>query len=170
MKKRTRKARPIPTACPCCSGKPYAECCKPFHEGEAQPERAEQLVRARFSAFALGMPEYVWRTLHSAHEDRAVPHDQFVAQLGRSMGNAKYRRLRILDQSPPDAHGISRVLFAADVQQLKRDLSFVEQSDFVEEDGELRYIVGQTRPRSELGHDDADMRLDHWECGHHHHH
>lgn len=37
--------------CLCFSGKPYRECCKPFHDGEKLPEPV-QLMRARYAAYA----------------------------------------------------------------------------------------------------------------------
>lgn len=48
IKSRTPKAS---QACPCFSGKPYGECCKPFHEGEKKPQPVE-VMRARYAAFA----------------------------------------------------------------------------------------------------------------------
>ncbi|MCS6523235.1 YchJ family protein [Curtobacterium citreum] len=49
--------------CPCLSGNPYGECCGPLHAGAAAPT-AERLMRSRFSAFALGLPEYLLRSWH----------------------------------------------------------------------------------------------------------
>ncbi len=37
--------------CPCQSGKPYGECCRPILEGKASAETAEALMRARYSAY-----------------------------------------------------------------------------------------------------------------------
>ena len=48
--------------CPCTSKKPYDRCCGPFHGGTAAPETAEQLMRSRFSAYALGKVDYLIAT------------------------------------------------------------------------------------------------------------
>ena len=48
--------------CPCCSGKPYDDCCKPYHKKEKFPPTAEALMRSRFSAFAIPNGEYLWET------------------------------------------------------------------------------------------------------------
>ncbi len=48
--------------CPCCSGKSYEDCCKPFHTKEKFPETAEELMRSRFSAFAIPNGEYLMET------------------------------------------------------------------------------------------------------------
>ena len=48
--------------CPCCSGKLYENCCKPFHTGEKHAPTAEALMRSRFSAFAFPNGEYLMKT------------------------------------------------------------------------------------------------------------
>lgn len=48
--------------CPCCSGKSYEECCKPYHTGEKHAPTAETLMRSRFSAFAIPNGEYLMET------------------------------------------------------------------------------------------------------------
>lgn len=48
--------------CPCCSGKSYEECCKPFHNGEKHAPTSEALMRSRFSAFAISNGEYLMET------------------------------------------------------------------------------------------------------------
>ena len=49
--------------CPCGSAKALADCCGPFHDGSALPQTAEQLMRSRYSAFALEKIEYLKETL-----------------------------------------------------------------------------------------------------------
>jgi SEC-C motif-containing protein len=51
-------------SCVCLSGAEYFECCGRFHDGEAQPATAEQLMRSRFSAFVLLDADYLLRTWH----------------------------------------------------------------------------------------------------------
>lgn len=51
-------------ACPCGTGEPFGRCCLPLHRGERQAETAEQLMRARYSAYAVGDLDYVWQTWH----------------------------------------------------------------------------------------------------------
>lgn len=48
--------------CPCCSGKTYEDCCKPFHTGEKNAPTAETLMRSRFSAFAIPNGIYLMET------------------------------------------------------------------------------------------------------------
>lgn len=48
--------------CPCCSGKLYEECCEPFHSKKAFPKTAEELMRSRYTAFAIPNADYLWET------------------------------------------------------------------------------------------------------------
>jgi len=48
--------------CLCLSGEPYAECCGRFHDGGAEAATAVQLMRSRYSAFALLNAEYLRKT------------------------------------------------------------------------------------------------------------
>ena len=52
--------------CPCHSGKLYQECCQPYHSGQL-PENALILMRSRYAAYALELPEYIITTTHSRH-------------------------------------------------------------------------------------------------------
>lgn len=57
--------------CPCGSLKRLSVCCGPFHAGKATPRTAKQLMRSRYSAFALGgLGDYL---LQSWHPDTRPP-------------------------------------------------------------------------------------------------
>ncbi len=49
-------------ACPCQSGKCYAECCQPFHLNQGFAQTAEQLMRSRYSAYTLVDIPYIVAT------------------------------------------------------------------------------------------------------------
>ncbi|OFZ81670.1 MAG: hypothetical protein A3K03_13685 [Bdellovibrionales bacterium RIFOXYD1_FULL_44_7] len=51
--------------CPCGSKKNLAECCELYLSGKKQPETAEQLMRARYSAFVLNRVDFILDTHHS---------------------------------------------------------------------------------------------------------
>ena len=52
--------------CPCGSGAPYDDCCGRLHRGEARAITAEQVMRARYSAFARGELGYLGDSWHPA--------------------------------------------------------------------------------------------------------
>jgi SEC-C motif-containing protein len=73
-------------ACPC--GSPaYDDCCGPLHRGEAQAATPEQLMRSRFSAFALGDADHLWRTWHPRTRPEQVTLDR----------STRWTRLEVLE-------------------------------------------------------------------------
>ena len=57
-------AAAAPVACPCDPTRPYAACCGPLHVGERLASTAEELMRSRYSAFAVGDLDHLVRTWH----------------------------------------------------------------------------------------------------------
>jgi SEC-C motif-containing protein len=55
---------PRPRACPCGSGADYDVCCEPLHDGRRDAATAEELMRSRYTAYARGEADYVFRTWH----------------------------------------------------------------------------------------------------------
>jgi SEC-C motif domain protein len=53
----------ITKSCPCESGKAYAECCQPCHQG-TPAINAEALMRSRYSAYVFGLEQYLLDTWH----------------------------------------------------------------------------------------------------------
>lgn len=62
-------------ACPCGSAWPYARCCGRLHRGEARAATAEQLMRSRFSAFAVRDATYLLETWHPSTRPGRVRFD-----------------------------------------------------------------------------------------------
>jgi SEC-C motif-containing protein len=50
--------------CPCLSGEVFGACCARFLGGAAHAPTAVQLMRSRYTAFALGAAEYLLATWH----------------------------------------------------------------------------------------------------------
>jgi SEC-C motif-containing protein len=115
-------------------------------------------MRSRFAAFALADAEYLWRTLHPEHEDRAHAKDGVVRSLREAARAYKYMGLTILD-----ARG-DRVLFLARVFQKGRDHSFAELSLFARDAEGWRYVSGQMRPAQDVIQS-GTMTIDAWELG-----
>lgn len=55
--------------CPCQSTLSYGQCCEPLLTGKQKPKTAEQLLRARFSAFATANIDYILATHHQKTSD-----------------------------------------------------------------------------------------------------
>ena len=48
--------------CPCGSGEDYNKCCKGVHKFEYFDANVEQVARARYSAYAFGVSDYIIQT------------------------------------------------------------------------------------------------------------
>jgi SEC-C motif-containing protein len=141
------KAPPEGSPCPC-GGGAYRGCCGRYHLatdlGASTLTDPSELVRARFSAFALGHVAFVRAT---ESRDRPI--------LDRLDPRVRYKRLTLLDADRPGL----RVLFAVDVLARGEDASFVELSSFAIED-RLVYVAGITR-KKKLGEPLALTIADH---------
>ena len=61
-------------SCPCGSGSPYAECCEPVITGARPAETAEQLMRARYSAYVEAKTDFLFESTHPDHR-RGYDHE-----------------------------------------------------------------------------------------------
>jgi SEC-C motif domain protein len=124
--------------CPCTSKKPYDKCCGPFHSGAAMPETAEQLMRSRFSAYALGKVDYLISTRPEAK--RA---DEDREELARYCKSVSCVSLKIVSQEKggkADDSGV--VTFHASLQTNGRRSLHIETSAFARENGKWVYVDG----------------------------
>jgi len=71
-----------PRRCPCGTGLPYAECCGRLHDGTTTAATAEQLMRSRYSAFAVGDPAYLLATWHPLTRPPSLELDPTVRWTG----------------------------------------------------------------------------------------
>jgi SEC-C motif-containing protein len=51
-------------SCPCGSGVAYSDCCEPIIRGNRPAETAEQLMRARYSAYARTEMDFIFESTH----------------------------------------------------------------------------------------------------------
>jgi len=123
--------------CPCGSGKTYAACCELLHNG-APAASAEALMRSRYSAFALNLPEYLQRSWHSSV--RTTERDS--AALDDNLNKMRWLRLQIKRH---EANGDDRAIveFIAHYKIAGRAYALHEISRFVREDGHWFYVDGQ---------------------------
>ena len=64
--------------CPCGRGPTYAQCCARWHTGplQGQAPDAESLMRSRYSAYALGLHDYLLQTWHPDTRPRHLAADE----------------------------------------------------------------------------------------------
>jgi SEC-C motif-containing protein len=110
-------------------------------------------MRSRYAAFALGLGEYLVKTLASTHPDLAVPRDELARTLAMACSRQRFVGLRILNATTSPAGDKGEVLFYARIFERGADRSFAERSTFVLEAGAWRYEGGELVPRTELPED-----------------
>jgi SEC-C motif domain protein len=69
-------------ACPCGRGPTFERCCGPLHRGDQQAATAEQLMRSRYSAYAVGDGSYLLRSWASTTRPRHVAIDRATEWTG----------------------------------------------------------------------------------------
>ena len=121
--------------CPCGGGL-YARCCGPLHEG-AVAASAVALMRSRYSAYALGLYDYLRATWHAS----TLPDS-----LGEEDGDAlKWLGLQVKNHRE-DGDGAT-VEFVARFRVRGRGQRLHEISRFVREDGRWFYLDGDVLAR-----------------------
>lgn len=128
------------TACACQSGKPYAECCQPFHTHQALPHTAEQLMRSRYCAYTrVDIPYIVETTVPSQKRflDQAA-----MQEWGAS---TQWAGLEIVAHKPNITKMHSSVEFNAFFETDSGKQAHNELSLFVQIDGRW-YFVDPTVP------------------------
>ena len=124
-------------ACPCCSGKSYQHCCEPLHQEKIFALSAEQLMRSRFSAFSLGLVDYLKMTW----DKNTCPKDLAIDKA------IKWTKLSINDckkGSKKDQQGW--VTFVAYYEANGTPGALHEKSYFIKDtNGHWRYVDGELK-------------------------
>ena len=125
--------------CPCHSGKPYAECCQPYHNG-ALPQTALLLMRSRYAAYAQHLADYIMLTTHPANPGTMQNREEWSRQIRQFTNDTQFEGLEIL--AFEDGPLVAFVTFRAVLKQKGRDASFTEKSRFEKVEGRWLYHSG----------------------------
>ena len=119
-----------PQLCPCASDLPYTQCCQPYHAGEAAPT-PEALMRSRYSAYVLGLLDYLLATWHPS----TAPGDL-------ALDAVKWLGLEVKAAAAKGDAGV--VEFVARYRDSSgRAQRLHEISRFLRENGRWRYLDGE---------------------------
>ena len=117
--------------CPCQSGKNYDLCCGRFISHQTVAENAQQLMRSRFSAYALNKLDYLVESWHQDYRPEYLQIDPGIKWLGLDIINyatqgddatVEFEALLLVDQKVDAMH---------------------EKSQFVREQGRWLYATGE---------------------------
>lgn len=121
--------------CPCGSGSPYAACCGRFHGGVPAPD-AESLMRSRYSAYVLGLQDYLRTTWHPDTRPGSLGFD--------ATPRPQWLGLAVKLHTPLDASHAT-VEFVARYKLNGRAFKLHETSRFERMDGRWLYVDGEIR-------------------------
>jgi len=124
------------SACYCGSGQAYAACCGRLHSGAENAASAEALMRSRYSAYVLGLEQYLLATWHASTRPAFL---NLAADAATKWLELEVRRHQVQDAS----HAI--VEFVARYRVGGRGHRLHELSHFVRENGCWYYVAGEER-------------------------
>ncbi|WP_275098398.1 YchJ family protein [Sedimenticola hydrogenitrophicus] len=148
--------------CLCGSSKPADDCCNPVLNGDRQAVTAEDLMRARYCAFASGRVDFLSSSLHPEHRD-----DHDVEATRRWAENSTWLGLRIVASErggEQDADGV--VEFIATFKEKGVVRHHHERSNFSRVDGEWFFVDGEpVLPETRVNQSPKIGRNDPCPCG-----
>lgn len=123
----------LSAACQCGSTETYTECCGRFIDAGAEADTAEQLMRSRYTAYAMRHEAYLRRTWVKAH----CPAVLFEQEAPQWIG------LKILRTEGGLAGDVAgNVEFVARYRINGRAYRLHEVSEFIRDDGRWLYVKG----------------------------
>lgn len=126
--------------CKCHSGLPYIECCSPYHKGKMLPESALILMRSRYSAYALGLADYIIDTTHKEGSAYHSDHSKWRDSIHYFSKKTEFHDLKILEFLEGTSEAF--VTFYAHLFQDGKDVSFTENSRFFKVNDRWFYYSG----------------------------
>jgi SEC-C motif-containing protein len=120
----------IKITCPCGSELLYQDCCEPYHLSLGAPN-AEKLMRSRYSAYVLGLEEYLLNTWHPNSRPK---------YLKLSNDHTQWLNLEVVSFEPNDDH--ATVEFIATYRDRGKAEKLHEKSKFRRIAGRWYYVDG----------------------------
>ena len=143
--------------CACWSGLPFGQCCEPYLEGQRSAPTAEILMRSRFSAFQLRLPEYLIETWDLTTRPK---------NLGLDQDERRWSSLQIVDTiggGEDDARGV--VEFKATYELGEDTYLFHEISRFNRHKGLWVYLDASFPFHGKIAHQGKTLKNAPCPCG-----
>jgi SEC-C motif-containing protein len=124
------------STCPCGSGAAFSDCCEPVISGARESQTAEELMRARYSAFATGAIDFIVASTHSRTQKEIDL--SFIREWSET---STWNGLEIFETKVVNDNK-AYVSFEARFTQRGEDHKHREKSLFEREDGQWRFVTG----------------------------
>jgi SEC-C motif domain protein len=118
--------------CPCESGKPYSDCCEPAHKG-SPALTAEALMRSRYTAYVLGLEDYLLKTWATGTRPDALNLNDDAATKWLGL---QVKRAENTSETTATVEFVARYKIGGKAERLH------EISQFVHVDGCWYYLIG----------------------------
>ena len=126
-------------SCPCGSKVLYANCCEVYHANKEIPTTAEQLMRSRYSAYALKLIDYL---VDTTHKDKL--RSSYRTKLVATIHDIEWIGLKIVKTSNGTTDDkVGKVLFEASYIEMGDAGVMQEHSRFKKVAGKWYYYDGK---------------------------
>lgn len=129
--------------CPCNTDHLYKECCYPFHIEEKSPKTPLELMKSRYSAYALQLEGYIIDTTHPENPRYEKDRVNWELSIEKFSQETLFLRLEILEHTHEGNEGY--VAFRAFLERKGEDTSFEERSKFIFENNQWYYLNGEPK-------------------------
>jgi len=147
--------------CPCGSDNSFSQCCDLLINNHKLALSPEQLMRSRYSAYAINNAEYIYKTYAKKSQNF-----QSIQEIKEWAEQTKWLKLVIHSTSEFDSNNCTSVLptveFTAYYQHHGKYYQLAEKSNFCIENKQWRYLDGEVSQSDELA---VPSRNEHCFCG-----
>lgn len=124
--------------CPCHSTLLFSDCCEPYLLGSKKPEKPEQLMRSRYTAYSLANIDYIQKTM----QKKASKH--YNAGTAREWAKSvTWLGLTVIDAPAPNNNTGTVTFFARFLENTAKKCIY-EKSLFEKIEGDWFYVDGST--------------------------
>ena len=125
--------------CPCGNEQSITTCCLPFIQGKKEPETAEQLLRARYTAFTRADVDYIVKSHHSK-----TVKDVNRDEIEKWAKESEWLGLAVLQKEAGEAKDEQgRIVFHAQYNSEGKHNDHHEMSMFEKEGGKWKFLDAQ---------------------------
>jgi SEC-C motif-containing protein len=135
--------------CPCGSGSKLKKCCGLFHAG--RPAAPGALMRARYSAFAVGDLRFLMASTHPAGPHFRPDPATWKVQLREYCDSVEFLGLLVHQTEVDETHSVAHVTFTANLRRDGDSCGFTERSEFRRDDRRWKYFQGELLEDGWLG-------------------
>ncbi|MEO1591924.1 MAG: YchJ family protein [Cyanobacteria bacterium J06632_22] len=128
-------------ACPCGSQQDYGNCCGPYVDGDRPAPTAEALMRSRYTAYAKGKADYLFKTHHPSQR---TFEERF--ELAKTIKNTRWLRLTVLATQKGQSQDKTGVVEFVAVYADPNPGQLHERSRFTRQNGQWFYLDGKRLP------------------------